>query len=551
MTPAPSRLRTLFLGIPSMAGDALPWLAWVVMALAALPQLMYPLWFDQGAFAACGAALHAGGIFLRDCWEARGPLTPLLYAIPMTFSAAPIAVRLFDVLWQMATAVLLGMVTRDLFGRTAGNIAALVYFLMYASLNYWATAQAEGFANGLFIGAVWLVWRATGTTGDGKSKGIASAFRLPWLLAAGFVAGLLFWSKYPFALLAVALAVWTWRRSGFGAVTRYAGGVAAALLLGLVYFAGNGLLTELGQHLQYAISTFNNVPLAQRWEWFTGIFWVEVKAFVSVGNIPTAGYKDTVIAADHVLGRGYPILMILALVGAVYGLIGKEIRRATLLALVYWGVAFALQVWQGHSYRYHFVILLPPFALLIGAATRGRDGGLLSIRRWLAYLPVLAVFVAAYGMCVAIWPWTRDAINNLIIERKPINQVYAESRVSAYSTLGDFLRLKSAPGESVFVFGDTPAVYALAERPMGARFPYLRWAKEGGDPAVRQAYTAALLADLQAHRPRFFALPTVGMPSNDFDFQQIWKEMTPVHDFVEANYGYIGEVGPYLLFERK
>lgn len=51
-----------------------------ILLAAALPQLSYPLWFDQGAFAACALVLNRGGVFLRDCWDVRGPITP--YSTP-------------------------------------------------------------------------------------------------------------------------------------------------------------------------------------------------------------------------------------------------------------------------------------------------------------------------------------------------------------------------------------------------------------------------------------------------------------------------------------
>lgn len=539
------------LGLPSLRGKALPMIFWILMAIAALPQLVYPLWFDQGAFAACGASIRDGGIFLRDCWEERGPLTPMLYALPMALSAAPVAIRVFDIAWQAGTALILHGLARDLFGKTAGNVAALLYFLMMATVNYWATAQAEGFANLLFIAAVWMAWRATGGNGKAEPGGVASAFRLPSFLLSGLAAGMLFWSKYPFLMIAIALSIWIWARAGLAAVPRFVAGVAAGIGLGVAYFALNGALADLARHIDYAIATFHNVPLAQRLEWLTSVFWVEVKAFVAMGNTPTAGYKATVLPMDEVLGRGYPFVMVLALIGAVSTLLSKDSRRAGALALLYWAVTVGLQIWQGHSYRYHFIITLPAFALLAAAATRGRDAGLLSIRRWVALLPMLAVGAAIIGMGAAIWPWVRDAATNLIVERKPLSQIYLESRLASYSLVAEFARERTARTESIVVFGDVPAVYTLAERPMGTRFPYLRWAKEGGSPAAVAAYAEQFLDDLRARKPKYFLLPKVGIPSDDFDFIQIWNDMAPVHDYVESAYRYVAEVGVFLVYERR
>ena len=60
--------------------------AFLLPALIALPLIWTPLWFDQGAFGACADVLRRGGLFFRDCWDVRGPLTPILYAIPTLVS---------------------------------------------------------------------------------------------------------------------------------------------------------------------------------------------------------------------------------------------------------------------------------------------------------------------------------------------------------------------------------------------------------------------------------------------------------------------------------
>ena len=80
----------------------------LILALAGLPQVWYPPWFDQGAFAACGQILNAGGVFLRDCWDVRGPLTHMLYAFALRIAPHTGAVFALNLFWQGLGAVLLG-----------------------------------------------------------------------------------------------------------------------------------------------------------------------------------------------------------------------------------------------------------------------------------------------------------------------------------------------------------------------------------------------------------------------------------------------------------
>jgi len=500
-----------------------------------LPQVWYPLWFDQGAFAACGDILRQGGVFLRDCWDVRGPLTPALYALAIAINPTPVAIFAFNLAWQAASAGLLGILAWRIFGSAlAGWVAGALLWLTMATLNYWSVGQAEGFANLGFIAATACAWEAAQPR---------TGRRLGWALAAGALAGALFWFKYPFALYGPILAGWLWlRRRDRLAVAGMAVGGLLALALGGLYFALGGALGELALHLRYAVANFHERPLAERWAWLTSVFWVEITTFAQVGSTPTAGFKDTVPQV-YLLGRGYPFFLLLAALGAT-GLFRRAERGAGERLTALWLLtALALNLWQGHSYRYHFIIWLPPLALLAGAAV-ARGGAVRAVALALAG-------VAAVGQVLAMWPWMHDAFENAIVQGKPARALYQESKEAPQHTLADFLRANTAPDERVAVFSDTPAVYVLAGRRNATRFPYLRWADEARDPSARAALAEMYLDDLTRHPPRFFVLSRDGFPWDSARFIETWKGLPEVQRYVEANYEYVGENGPYLLFRRR
>src|SRR5204862_1647995 len=95
-------------------------------------------------------------------------------------------------------------------------------------------------------------------------------------------------------------------------------GALLILIVGLAYFAATGALANLQMQIAYDVATFNNVPLSRRLEWLRTTFWEEIVAFVSMGNTPTAGFKDTVDQVS-LLGRGYPFVFILAAIGLLTG----------------------------------------------------------------------------------------------------------------------------------------------------------------------------------------------------------------------------------------
>ena len=113
-------MRALF----RFAAIALVALGALALLSVGLPQVWYPMWFDQGAFAACGDVLRRGGVFLRDCWDVRGPLTPALYALATVFSQTQAAVFAFNLAWQAASAVLLGVLARRMFGSASAGVVA-------------------------------------------------------------------------------------------------------------------------------------------------------------------------------------------------------------------------------------------------------------------------------------------------------------------------------------------------------------------------------------------------------------------------------------------
>jgi hypothetical protein len=500
-----------------------------------LPQVWYPLWFDQGAFAACGDVLRRGGVFLHDCWDVRGPLTPALYALAMAISPTPVAIFAFNLAWQAASAALLGALAWRMFGSAlAGWVAGALLWLTMATLNYWSVGQAEGFANLGFIAATACAWEAAQPRADRRTG---------WALAAGALAGALFWFKYPFVLYGLILAAWLWlRQRDWRAPAGVAVGGLLALALGGLYFALNGALGELWLHLRYAIANFHAKPLAERWEWLTGVFWVEITTFAQVGSTPTAGFKDTVPQV-YLLGRGYPFFLLLAALGGIGAFRRGAASSGARLAALWLLTTLALNIWQGHSYRYHFIIWLPPLALLAGAAAANSG---------VARIAALTLFgVALVGQVLAMGPWMRDAFDNVIVQAKPARALYQESKEAPQHDLADFLRAHTAPDEQAAVFSDTPAVYPLAGRRNATRFPYLRWADEARDAAVRAALAERYLSDLIAHPPRFFVLSRDGFPWDSARFIETWKGLPAVHRYVEANYEYVGENGPYLLFRRR
>ncbi len=576
----------------------------VALGLLAAPQLWYPLWFDQGAFAACADILRQGGVMFRDCFDVRGPAVVVAYLIPRLFSSSSVAIHVFDLLCQVVTAVMLGLLARRMWNRWAGIAAGVLYWLLYASMNYWATAQAEGFANLFFVLALYAAWRGTESTNPHESspKGERKletrdqrfATRAWWIVSGGCV-GVLFWFKYPFVLigllpvLCVIFAARARKPAKASSPTANGSqisnppspisfllGALAILVLGLLYFMLNGAISNLASQISYDVITFNNVSLAYRLEWLRTIFWEEVLAFVSFGNTPTAGFKDTVTQVS-IVGRGYPFVFLLMAVGTLVGLVRPSQRKATCYALAYFVLTVLISLWQGHFYRYHFVIVLPAMALLAAAdfgfsisdfrfrITRSRPGtptsipnlqspvrqsSIVNLKSAIQLLKSVFWLLAAAGLAASMLPWAYDALDNALVQRKPAQTLYLESKLAPYSLVAQALAAETQPQDRIAVFSDVPAINPLAQRLSGTRFPYVRPLQEAADASLRAELAQQYLDDLTRNQPRFFVLTQADFPWPGADFISLWKSLPAIHQYVEANYHYVGENGPFLIFTR-
>ncbi|HEY3289241.1 MAG TPA: hypothetical protein VGK87_03850, partial [Anaerolineae bacterium] len=180
----------------------------IALGLLAAPQLWYPFGFDQGVYAACGDVIRRGGIPIQDCFETKQPGVMVMYAIPMLFSLAPMAVHAFTLLWTALTAIVIGQVAKKIFHPRAAWPAAILYWLAYAGINYWSMDQAETYANLFLILALFAVWKV----GEGSAE-VQTTHRMRWvnhplwLAIGGACVGVSFWFKYVFALIGIALAI--------------------------------------------------------------------------------------------------------------------------------------------------------------------------------------------------------------------------------------------------------------------------------------------------------------------------------------------------------
>jgi hypothetical protein len=376
--------------------------------------------------------------------------------------------------------------------------------------------------------------------------------------------GITVWFKYVFGLIGLVLGICLLlnivvsatlpRRLSFIKVithsTAYAAGVLVALALGLGYYAlQTGGLDALAQQLSFLRANF---PLAEP-KPLPEIAQLLLR-FLNNGADLTGDFKATV-PQWVILGGGFPLIFVLALIGLLRFVRTQAMLVVTLLAWLTVGVA--LVAWQGNYIQYHFTVIVPPLVLLAASALAEarRQGDKETRVNFSSSSHLLISWPLACAslilLALRLLPWLQDAYTNVIVQRKTPMQLYGESYQSPLLPAADYIQQHTQPGEHIAVFGDAPWLYVLADRPNATRFSFVNvWIKKRGSTNY-QLMVQQYLAGLQQNKPAYVILTKENYPWQNNDYLQDYKQATLIYDYVESNYTYEAEVGPFLMFKRK
>jgi len=452
----------------------------VVLAVVLLaPMLAYPFGSDHGVFATAADGISHGRIPYRDIWDNKPPgVDYLFWAAFHLFGRSMLSIRLLDLLWTLATALLLYLVGKRLLSKEAGVIGAGAFLVFYAlGFDFWHTAQCDGFASLPLVAAALLAL-------------VAEARRKPALaLASGALVGVAMTFKFTVAgllLVPLALAAAAREDEPRPRVTRAIAALAGcALLLGAVAVA----LWRAGalRGLIEAVFVWNRA-------------YGEIQAPDPFGH-----------ALRFLFGGQYAVLPLIGAM-AVIGLADLAWRRPRhwWLAPTWAVVMLAGVIVQGKYYAYHWLPVLPPVGLLAGQGMWavlegiGRKIGLRRAR-WVAAAAGLVVGSLLTSAWLAQFHWPLRYVSGKTSAKEYAAQFTTPGgyfSLSADLATADYVREHTGREAPVFVWGLEPLVYFLADRAPASRYTYIipllaPWS----GPEVKQR----ALADLR-HRPPEFIL---------------------------------------------
>lgn len=445
------------------------------------PLLTYPFGRDQGAFATAADIIARGGVPYRDVWDVKPPGVFYAYwASFAIFGRSTPAPRAFDILWTLATAAAVWSLGRRLASKWVGAAAAFLFVLRYvAGYSYWNTTQADGFASlPLCLAMLMLIraeerkhyWLAL-ACGACIALAVLLKLTLGVVIVVPILAALLL-PREPFPCRAARALCYLLGCAGVLAVVVAALWRAGALGDALEVMRWNAGYSHLRSPEPLASSLLTQTTrfllgLPHKWLFFIGL---------------------------------------LAIIGAVDLGARPESARLRWLLPAWAGVLIA-SVWaQGKFYSYHWLPALPPLCLLAAQGLRAigsvlREALSPKAARALSaagLLMVLALSAQAYWQALN-WPLRYLAGRLSCTEFTKRYDRYGDFSLLADKQVAAFVRERTAPDDTVFIWGFEPLIYFLSDRRPATRFIYtVPLVTAWSPPKWRQE----LMRDLERNPPR-------------------------------------------------
>jgi hypothetical protein len=435
---------------------------------------------DQALYSLVSDALLRGGAPYRDAWDFKPPGIYFVYAFARAlFGANFAAVRILEALGLISLFFAYAVYSRRHVGSgRAGLLAACVAILAYVPLEFWYTAQPEGF------GAVALAWAlvcasyrapaGSGRRGERRQlaawAGAASLYCAAGLLKPPLGGGILV--SFGF------VAAQRWRERGGAGRLRalraptlaFLAGGALPLLATLAWFQAAGAVGDLYEALfvfapgYTALQLEAASPLALLGralrEWLLRAAPYNAVGLAALLLLPVLHRRER-IGAAHVLG---------------------------VIAFSLLGVAL-----QAKFFLYHYAAVLPLTGLLAGWGywklwIRARKSALAVLALAAALAAVALDAVPGLASAPAFWGRTATRIEALANpERREAlrDALYSFGDVDARENreVAAWLAANTPEGSRLFIWGFEPVIYDLAARRPASRYVHdvpqrSAWARE-------------------------------------------------------------------------
>ncbi|MGH7696377.1 MAG: glycosyltransferase family 39 protein, partial [Gemmatimonadaceae bacterium] len=305
-----------------------------VLVVWAIKYVQLPLGADQGIQLWIADVIRSGGIPFRDTFDVRGPGFTYLHALILfVFGRNEWGIRVFDLLMLAVGAWMVYGIASRLAGRVAAIAGTLLFLLWYAALDYWSSAQSDGWCASILAAVVGLL-----LLGDRRLTTWRSAF-------AGFLVGICTLNKPTYAifmLLPAAQVLLGHKQGRAWMLSRGAAalaGFALPILVCIAWFAAHGALDDLIEvHLKWTVLIYSGIAQP----WLTRV-------------------QDTI---GWLLTSKFAVALGLSVAGLVF--LARTRRNDAITIGLWLGLGLFNVVLQGKYWQYHWLVVYPPVAVLTG-----------------------------------------------------------------------------------------------------------------------------------------------------------------------------------------
>jgi hypothetical protein len=476
------------------------------------PSLIYPFGRDQGQYAWIATSTLNGNLSYSDIFEVKPPSTHLVHQAALLFFGYNMAsIRILDLLWQCATAILIYKIAIKIEQpRIMGIVAAVLYLLFYYHMDFWNSAQTDGFLSLPITAGVLFFLQA-------QQK------NLPWFYVASGAAislGILF--KYPIGILIVFLS-----------------------LLALIGHKKNGLFPVLWMGVGFATPLVAGTLVMFLRGNLADFLWIQS---IYIPSYSTISHRDLSYASGIMLGFLWVLIVpfpgLVSLFG-IYGLVSRLNRSRWMHMAVlaaWWTSAVIHFIIQNKFYGYHLLPIYAPLALMTSnlfVDVRKTPG----VIRFA--LGVIGIYLAIHLYFSNDFPQKyvrlyEVASNNIALQTAYGNELFNDGKdfsSRADMQVAEYLSANTNQTQRVFIWGFEPGIYFLSQRQNATRFIYnIILYGPSANPELRQAF----LEEIQEQQPIYIVIVrndsmvhVTAIPEDSWDAFNTFDEF---HSFVLENY---------------
>jgi len=400
------------------------------------PSLFEPFWYgDEGIFAAVGRNLNLGGTLYQTAWDNKPPMIYLTYAaIFKFFGVSMFWLRLTTAVFVLATATAIYEIARQILSKNRALLATFIFGVL-TSLRL-----IEG---NLALTEIFMILPIT----LAMLFAIKRNFDYLSLFGAGILFAVASLYKQVGALEAAALGIFLFLISK-----------------NLTDFIKKGLALSIGFTLPYMATVAYFAPKNLVGDY---IFAAYTYYRIYLGESPKYALLINIL-------KFLPIITVIA-----YGFYKKIKGKAEVFHLILLWTAFSFlgSYFSGRTYGHYLVQATPALSLILASIMfKPQVSRVRIIFALTFFLPLIFLTKLLFTDFLSGGPINQlkyfQNFAQYSTGKKGIDEYnnYFDRNVNTIMTLADFLKIHQGYGESVYIWGDYPWLYAIADLKNPSRY---------------------------------------------------------------------------------